>query len=153
AGNCGGSNRHPPRRRRRAPLEPPPVSRGGETTRFRMNWEPGRGRSRARQRLRSRLRPRPRRRGRAGDSGATRSTAVGGDLARPTRGVLPYWALSDQPKRTAAPPPNVLRADFLAEARDAGSLPPLGPPEVAIAGRSNVGKSTLLNRLAGRRAL
>jgi len=41
----------------------------------------------------------------------------------------------------------------VAETRALASLPPVGPPEVAIAGRSNVGKSTLLNKLAARNAL
>jgi GTP-binding protein len=49
--------------------------------------------------------------------------------------------------------PNVIEADYVAEARGLAHLPPEGPPEIAISGRSNVGKSTLLNRLAARRSL
>ena len=33
------------------------------------------------------------------------------------------------------------------------ALPPLGPPEIAFAGRSNVGKSSLINALTNRKAL
>src|SRR3989441_12227301 len=47
----------------------------------------------------------------------------------------------------------VIAVRFLGAAGTAGGGPPPGPPEVAIAGRSNVGKSALINTLVGRRGL
>jgi GTP-binding protein len=47
----------------------------------------------------------------------------------------------------------VLSAELVATASDVSQLPRGGPPEIALLGRSNVGKSSLLNRLAARRKL
>jgi GTP-binding protein len=64
--------------------------------------------------------------------------------------MLTYAAV---PRDNVPPPPEIREAVFMAEAREATGLPPPGPVEIAIAGRSNVGKSTLLNKLANRKSL
>jgi GTP-binding protein len=43
--------------------------------------------------------------------------------------------------------------NFLSAASSLDSLPPTAGPEIAFAGRSNVGKSSLINGLTGRKAL
>jgi len=43
--------------------------------------------------------------------------------------------------------------DFISAAGSVESVPPMSAPEIAFAGRSNVGKSSLINALTGRRAL
>jgi len=47
----------------------------------------------------------------------------------------------------------ILSADIVASAVDPSGWPPPSMPEVAVMGRSNVGKSSLLNRMVGRRQL
>jgi len=47
----------------------------------------------------------------------------------------------------------IKRADFITSMRDYGPYEGIGLPEVVFAGRSNVGKSSMINRLTGRRKL
>jgi GTP-binding protein len=45
------------------------------------------------------------------------------------------------------------QATYLASSVSAADMPPPGPPEIAFAGRSNVGKSSAINTLLGRKRL
>ena len=45
------------------------------------------------------------------------------------------------------------KADFIYQATSTGNYPPAFYPEIAFIGRSNVGKSSLINSLLGRKAL
>jgi GTP-binding protein len=48
---------------------------------------------------------------------------------------------------------HIHHANFICSAATPEQYPPAGPPEVAFAGRSNVGKSSLINKLLNRRKL
>jgi GTP-binding protein len=60
--------------------------------------------------------------------------------------VAPDWTEAGR-KLFAGP------SEFIFAAARSDGLPPVGPPEIAFAGRSNVGKSSLVNALTGRNSL
>ncbi|MDH7478835.1 MAG: ribosome biogenesis GTP-binding protein YihA/YsxC, partial [Syntrophomonadaceae bacterium] len=47
----------------------------------------------------------------------------------------------------------ITSAEYVISAADPGQFPADNLPELALVGRSNVGKSSLINRLTGRRSL
>jgi GTP-binding protein len=79
------------------------------------------------------------------------------DAARPPSPVLPRNGEGDSVGgddwREAGRRLFAGRCDFFFAAARSDGLPPAGAPEVAFAGRSNVGKSSLINALTGRNGL
>lgn len=67
--------------------------------------------------------------------------------------VPPDWHAALQPFLEPGRKLFALPCDFIWAAAKIDGLPPMGPPEIAFAGRSNVGKSSLLNALTNRKTL
>lgn len=70
----------------------------------------------------------------------------------PTKSAKPKSAKAT-PGKPALDPMQIVHADFLAAAAPGSSLPAPTMAEVAFAGRSNVGKSSLINTLVERKGL
>ena len=72
----------------------------------------------------------------------------GGDFSLNKRDIV-----SEKTGPGGTDPRSLLGAEFMIAAAALDQLPPPGPPEVAFAGRSNAGKSSAINALAGRNRL
>jgi GTP-binding protein len=94
---------------------------------------------------------------RTGPKGATKAPSSKGATKAPSKGATkaaaPQAATKLAPKRDEKPGTRVVDASFLAGAAPGGTLPAPVHVEVAFAGRSNVGKSSLINTLLERKSL
>ena len=77
--------------------------------------------------------------------------AAGNTPVPGNRGSRPRAEPRDDPGQGESPQTTRLDARFLVSAPDLARCPPADRPEVAVAGRSNAGKSSILNRLTGNR--
>ena len=82
------------------------------------------------------------------ESKKKKSTAT--DKAKPRDFTVPPPRAATDGSASAFP---LARAAFALSVHDPRELPPPGAPEIAFAGRSNAGKSSAINTLAGRRRL
>jgi GTP-binding protein len=72
---------------------------------------------------------------------------------KPPKKADPAPKPAPEKPQTSRPGDRVVKAEFAAGAQSAGQFPPPVQVEIAFAGRSNVGKSSLMNRLVERRSL
>jgi GTP-binding protein len=90
------------------------------------------------------------------EQGAVRRAAekrAAAELAAEKQAAAVQLAVAKRAAKPVADPLRVVAADFLAGAGPEGTLPPPIRAEIAFAGRSNVGKSSLINTLVQRRGL
>jgi hypothetical protein len=93
----------------------------------------------------------------SGDGGSSAEAWHGGAPGAGEAGVDEAAAADEFPTlRLELPPPTNVRiknAEFVKSSVEVAACPKEGPPEFAIIGRSNVGKSSLINMLTGRKSL
>jgi len=88
-------------------------------------------------------------------SDKSRAGGARASQAKPTKKNAPSApkGASAEAKKKALDPRQIVHADFVAAAAPGSSLPAPAMAEIAFAGRSNVGKSSLINTLVERKGL